>query len=326
MVLNLKIVMPNEHNMNSWYVAHRVMCMLAGLLMVSIDAAHAQGCSDAGFCTLPALQQKGEPSEVRKNHIEAGFFFGIGESETRVMTSQVDYGRQWSDRFSSEVRLTHQARQLNSTKNSGLGDLFLSGQYRFAEKGRAILGLKIPLADGNDSHRRWGPLPMDLQTSLGTWDLIAGVSYTLWRLDLFLAWQQPLTHNKNTYISPCEYDPSKQAFVDYAFPSTNQFHRAGDLMMRLTLPLQTGQRWVLTPGILPIYHLANDSYVNLEGIRRDIEGSRGWTVNLTFFAEYRLSERGQLLFQLGAPVAVREARPDGLTRFFASGLSYRQAF
>jgi len=287
----------------------------------------AQGCSDAGMCSLSAFQQAGPDTAAHPNTLRMGAAFGLADYNIVVLNSQIEYSRKWNSRFSTDLRLSHLSHFENYFGPvHGLGDLFLLGNFEATNRLRTSLGMKIPLTDGDRRNQSGRAMPMDLQSSLGTYDLIAGIGYRVWKLDLFLAWQQPLTQNGNSYFHPCPIFPDDLCFSNPPYPSTNGFRRAGDLMLRMALPWQTSARWTFTPGLLGIYHLANDSYLDRDGIRHDFEGSQGLTLNVNLFVDYALKSRGSIGLQLGAPAVVRESRPDGLTRALVAGLQYRHLF
>ena len=61
------------------------------------------------------------------------------------------------------------------------------------------MGLKVPFTDGN-LKENGVPLPMDFQPSLGTYDLILGVSHQYKNFNFVVAYQQPLTQNNNRLL------------------------------------------------------------------------------------------------------------------------------
>lgn len=289
----------------------------------------AQGCSDAGICTLSAFHSGTANAEDAPNQLRIGAGFGLADYNIAVLSAMLEYNRQWGSRFRSDLRVTHLSHfEGNYGAIHGLGDVFLTGNYQVSDRMSASLGLKIPLNDGNRQGQNGSPLPMDLQSSLGTLDLVAGIGYQVWKMDLFLAWQQPFTQNANAYIHPCDQIPIDPCpiEIDQNYPTTNGFRRAGDLMFRATRSWPVGGRWTVRPGLLGIYHLADDSFADLDGVRRPIMGSRGLTLNLNVFLDYSLGDRGGIQLQLGAPAIVREARPDGLTRALVAGLQYSRLF
>ena len=82
---------------------------------------------------------------------------------------------------------------------------------------------------------------------------------------------------------------------------------------------------VLISSILPIYHIGDDSFVNKQNETQDIIGSKGLTLNLNIFYQYKFSDSRTIEFSVGAPVVSREVRPDGLSQF-ALGVEYSITF
>ena len=90
-------------------------------------------------------------------------------------------------------------------------------------------------------------------------------------------------------------------------------------------------RLSLQPGLLAIYHVANDTRLNdavrgpNEPERITLTGSQGLTLNVTMDLRFKLADRWALEASFGAPVIAREVRPDGLTRenVTSLGLHYR---
>jgi hypothetical protein len=182
-------------------------------------------------------------------------------------------------------------------------------------------GIKVPLDDGN---RTWGPLslPMDYQPGLGTADLIFGAGYGIKKLSMMVALQQPLTRYANRFRS-ASYPPDSE-FRTYQ--STSGYRRKGDVLARLSYEVPIGKKWKRTPGLLPIFHLADDEYTDENGRIAEIRDSRGLTLNANVFLEYSMNPANRIEFSFDAPVRTRSVRPDGLTRDFVAGLEYKFGF
>ncbi|HUR31934.1 MAG TPA: hypothetical protein VMZ69_10925, partial [Saprospiraceae bacterium] len=182
-------------------------------------------------------------------------------------------------------------------------------------------GLKFPLTNGNIIYSQQ-PLPMDYQSSLGTLDLITGVGYHTEAWQFVIAYQHPLRQNENKFVSTI-YDTQNPL---HEFQSTNGYLRKGDILFRASHPVELSERLNIIPGILPIYHLDDDEYLDSLNTYRIIEGSAGLTINATLFFDYKLGDRSKLGVNLGFPLLVREVRPDGLTRSFVLGVDYSLFF
>ena len=163
---------------------------------------------------------------------------------------------------------------------------------------------------------------MDYQASLGTFDLILGVGYEIKKVQFVVAAQQPLTQNNNQFIASNYPINSKLG----SFQSTNKFERSGDILLRMSYPINLHSKLRLTPSILPIYHLTNDKFTDEFNIKREIIGSQGLTLNGNAYFDYEINNNNSLQLNIGMPVVVRDARPDGLTRGFVANLEYRVKF
>ena len=293
--------------------------LLISFYVFKIGQALGQGCSDAGICTIENIKPGG-PSYLTPNQFSVGIGYGNADHGIRVLTPYISYNRQFS-KLSLEGRLTSINQAGMETSVYGLSDLYLILNYSLTENLQGTLGIKLPLADGN--RRLDGlPLPMDYQSSLGTFDLLMGVSYTINKLRLAAAYQQPLSQNMNSFLVddyPADSDFRK-------FQSTNNYIRKGDLLLRLSYPVKLGNSIVLTPSLLPIYHLDDDLFTDLSSIERPISGSQGLTLNVNLFLDIPVGDNDNLQLNLGAPLVARQARPDGLTRSFVVNLEYQVKF
>ncbi len=279
-------------------------------------SAQSQGCSDAGVCTLNALKPTGS-TELTRNHFKIGYTNGLADYDISVNGGYLEYGRMFSKRFGIDVKVAALGQSGNNISEFGSSDFYLNGKYGFNEKTAVTLGAKIPLNKADKQMNGLG-LPMDYQSSLGTFDLILGISHSVGRFHLVAAYQQPLTQNENTFLAEA-YDPTSKL---REFQSTNQFERAGDVLLRVSYPFHFGEKLRITPSLLPIYHLADDKFTDSAGKQQSIEGSNGFTLNGNVYVDYSVGKNGNLQLSLASPFIVREARPDGLTRGYVVGLEY----
>jgi hypothetical protein len=296
---------------------------LAAFLLVCITYnANGQGCSDAGFCTVNSFKPNIFDSiAVLKNHFKIAVSYGEADHSISVLGNYIEYRRQFNQKVGAELKATSLSQSGNNITTFGLSDVFINGDYRVGKRFKLILGIKIPFTDGNKMKNNF-PLPMDYQSGLGTLDLISGLGFEVKKFQFIIALQQPLTQNKNQFIA--ENYPSGSALRN--FQSTNKFNRSGDVLLRISYPFRLSEKLKFTPGILPIFHLANDSYTNLSGIKHEISGSQGLTLNVNAFFDYEINNRNYLQLNFGGPVVKRKSRPDGLTRSFVANLEYKIKF
>lgn len=300
----------------------RIKLILTFAAIVATNPLFSQGCSDAGICTINNFKPEISDSSYKtKNQIKVGVSYGKADNSIAVFGSYIEFNKTLNDRFGLDIKATSLAQNGNNIKVWGLSDIYLNGHYKFGESTRATIGVKIPLTDGNKSLDGL-PLPMGYQSSLGTLDLIGGIGFSLGKLHLVGAFQQPIKQNKNSFL----LDSYPTDSPIRSFQSTNQFERAGDVLLRASYPVSIGDKFKFTPSVLPIYHLANDSYVDGTGTSQSISGSQGLTINGNLYLDYAITSSSALQINAGMPFSVRESRPDGLTRSLVVNLEYGVRF
>lgn len=281
----------------------------------------AQGCSDAGICTIGHSFDSDE--KVLKNNIEVGTIFGGGEADVTYLSPYISYTRKFNEKFSLSTKVTFSSANGEFGTRAAFGDAFLIGNYTFKEKNNkqwsALLGWKIPFTSSNLKINDIS-LPLDYQSSLGTFDLFLGTNLKYKKWDFNAAVQIPVfNNNKNSYFA--EFSGTTD------FPSTNLFERKPDALLRATYTLKTkSEKFSFKPNVLFIYHLGEDSYENIFSNRENIKGSDGLTVNGNLISTYNFNKTNSLELSLATPFVIRDARPDGLTRSFVAGLIYKISF
>ena len=297
--------------------------------LLSARTLFAQGCSDAGVCTIHSIKNNAtanQSAEARKNEITIGVGFGKGEKSTNNYSGHFEYTRNLTKKLSVTGKVNYAAISGELANTNGPGDLFLSISNSFDVKRKwqksFTAGLKIPFNSANKMMNNIS-LPMPYQTSLGTTDLLLAINYSRKSAGITLAFQQPLNStNKNKFLTS-DY-PLGHPAIEYL--STNEFSRKADLVGKIFFGFKPGKRIFIRPGLLGIYHTANDTYLNESKFRTTITNSRGLTLNGFFLVDYRLTNESGFELSLGTPFLVRKQRPDGLTRKFAAALEYKFSF
>lgn len=300
--------------------------MKSKLFILSLMAflAHetrAQGCSDAGFCSIVGSQ--GTPNVNYRNRLELGYVYAAGEADVTIHSQQLGYRRSLGQRWAASLKGTMATSQGSFGTRGFPGDVYLTGFYRLSKPEQtdkkwawnALLGIKAPLTNANlkiNEH----PLPMVYQSSLGTGDVIAGLNaeHQHWVLDAAL--QLPVLNlNRNAYFSELSGTDK--------FPTTNLFERRPDVLLRATWKYTSpNEKLLLRPNLMAILHLGDDTYEDATGMRRTIDGSSGLTLNWNLLTTYFLHPHHGLELSVASPLVARDARPDGLTRAFTAGLAY----
>jgi hypothetical protein len=303
------------------------ICFFAVLTLAAVSC-DAQGCSDAGFCSLGILKNNLDDTVVKKhNRLDFGLNYGKGEQNTNTLNEYVEYHLAFRNGFSfqSKVTATYASGFLGSAFDIGdwYGTLNYSSNVNALSRVSFIAGIKVPLSKSNGKNSDGKPLPLDYQASIGSYDAIGGVNYVVnrkWEFDGAI--QLPVIQvNQNTFFPNENADPRERKFAP-----TNNFRRKGDVLGRIGYYFYLPKDITLKPSLSGIYHTANDSYEDFSGNRIAIAGSRGITLNGSIVATKKLKNSNQFEVVIGAPFIVRKVRPDGLTRDAVINLQYTIGF
>ncbi|MCP9753529.1 DoxX family protein [Ferruginibacter sp. HRS2-29] len=299
----------------------RGMKAVAILFFCSLLPAHkimAQGCSDAGFCTIGHLNQQQTDNENKRHQkISLLLSAGVGDESVFVFTPGLQYDNQFNKKWALQAKITANSANGDLGSAAGLGDIFLSGIYSLPSKNNWQLsftaGTKLPL-NQSDLKQDGRSLPMQYQSSLGTIDLITGITITNNQWQFAAGWQQPLTGRNKNHFLPA-YWASETA--DKYIPS-NDLNRRADVLLRAGYHFKLNTKFSFNAGLLGICHLGEDTYIdgNISNKPIAIKGSGGLTLNATALASYQLNDKITLSLTGAVPFIVRDVRPDGLTREF----------
>lgn len=315
---------------------HLSQIALIMMLTILCYKVNGQGCSDAGFCTIinpPPAVDDSLNTTSEKNKINLSALYGKGDFNINIFSASIAYRRTLSEKFAIDGKLGFQSTDGELGKASGVNDAYLSFLYnsvKASHTSTVLLGIKIPVSDASETDNT-APLPdgislpMPYQPGQGTWDIIAGYEYGWKNFSLSAGLQLPVNNgNKNNFLPPSYM--FLEMLADKYLP-TNEFERKADVLLRAKYSLQPKKgRLTFTGGILPIYHLEDDSYADAAGVRHEITGSKGLTLNLNLFVQYDINGKSNLVLTLAAPAVTRESRPDGLTREFVAALDYNFKF
>lgn len=310
-----------KHKLKFMTSKNSFILILISIYLINFGNLKSQGCSDAGVCSLDMSNSHSLSDSLTfhsTHSIRGSFGYGLADYNINIIQSSLEYIYS-SNSFQHNIKLNTLSQIGKETSTFGLGDVILTSQYKF-DNNIVSFGFKIPLTDGNNTislENQNISLPMDYQTSLGTYDLIFGFAKQFDNLGINLIYQLPIIQNKNKF-----YNSSSEIFND--FITTNQYSRASDLVLRLSYKYDYNENIQITPSLLPIYHLSNDKRLNIVSdmlINEEIAGSKGLTLNLNLNLDYKL-DSDNFGVNLGFPVLVRDVRPDGLTRAFVLNISY----
>tara|TARA_R110002126_G_scaffold176023_1_gene324624 strand:+ start:80 stop:979 length:900 start_codon:yes stop_codon:yes gene_type:complete len=290
-------------------------------MIITCTFGYAQGCSDAGICSIGHGFQSDE--KELKNSFGIAATFGAGEADLTYFSPFIVYTRKINENWALSSKVTFSSSNGAFGTSTSFGDAFFSGNYTFETKNNkqwsTLLGFKIPFTN-SDLKINGNSLPLDYQSSLGTYDLFIGgnLKYNNW--DFNSAIQIPVINiNKNSYF--------KEISGTNDFSSTNGFERRSDALFRTTYTLKiTNKKFIFKPNILFIYHLGEDSYETIQGDREKIKGSDGLTINGNLLTTYTINSHNSIELTLATPFVIRDIRPDGLTRAYVVSIQYNIIF
>ncbi len=308
------------------------------LILICSVEVFSQGCSDAGFCTMGAMkpdQPFNKKIPIRLRSMEVSFYRGKTTTSPIVYVATADLNFSVFDsKTSFQVKLPFQAVKGNFGNTNGLSDisLCLTRNIFTSEKFdiNISLGGKIPTNDSNKKNEENGlSYPMYYQTSLGTYDAIAGISLINRNWLFATGIQHPFNRNKNQFT----WDDWEQVYqggtpegIEYVHTYSQCYHlkRGTDVMLRAERNFRFS-RFNASLGVLTIYRINRDEITidpkgTVERVKPD--GTTGMALSVIATVGYSFNVRSGIRILYGKKFVDREKNPDGLTREAVSTISY----
>ena len=306
------------------------------MLLLWAAYSYGQGCSDAGFCTMGAMS----PSQIyskkinfKLRAIEVSYYKGSTDLTPTVNAATADFTFGINDRTSVQFKLPYMWVSGSMGNTSGLSDISLSltrnlySTERFHING--TFGVKIPTGsssqdDANTEHttdNQVHVLPMYYQTSLGSFDLVAGGAYISQKWMFATGIQMALTRNENNFQYDDWANYPDPAYIQ-SYDLANELKRGTDIMFRVERAFHFSKVDIRL-GLLPIIRVSKDEILNIDtGERVKLEGTTGMalTALLNVAYHFNISHSAKLMY--GQKITDRDVNPDGLTRSNVLALAY----
>jgi hypothetical protein len=294
----------------------------------------SQGCSDAGFCTMGAMkpdQPYNKRIAVKLRSMELSFYRGTTTLTPIVYVATADMSFSINSKSSFQVKLPYQAITGRLANTSGMGDISLCYTRNIHSSDNfdlnLSLGSKIPTNQSDKSINGF-PLPMYYQTSLGTYDAIAGLSLINRKWLFATGIQVPLNKNNNQFLwgrwKGSDEDP---AYIE-RYAKANQLHRGVDVMLRIERNFRFS-RFNFSAGLLPIYRITNDQILDLTVDTTNPtkpNGAKGLALSAIGTVGYNFNVRSGIKLLVGHKLIQRDVNPDGLTRELVTSFTYSYRF
>ena len=302
------------------------------VLISVIEKLPAQGCSDAGICTLGSSLKKDQTFD--KFSFAINQTLGSAEQNVKVYNSQIEISKSLFKKAQVQLKLPYIFTQGNLANTQGLGDISASFTYQYYQKNdwsiNYTLGFKLGVNAADKAFEIQLPanntmmmaLPMVYQTSLGTHDILLGADARykkVWRFAL--GFQMPIVQfNKNNFeASLAKYTPYASAYF-----TSNKLMRRPDALLRIDRSVAIGKRFQANAGLIAVYHLLHDRVYDINNTASyAVHGSKGLTLNYALSGAYRINKNFELSCRFAQPLIVRKTRPEGLTRHYVIGLELK---
>jgi hypothetical protein len=304
------------------------VCFVAAFLSM-YRLAMGQGCSDAGFCTMGAMrpnQSFNSQKAIKLRSVEFLQYVGVTKFKDVILTSLVDINVSVGKRGSIQLKLPYTFVSGSLGYTSGLSDISYSyTRTLLSKKAYRLLGTiggKIPTNNSDKMSSDGRPLPMYYQTSLGTYDIVAGLSFITRKWLLATGYQQALNQNGSEFRWS-EWTGSSQNAKALEYPPSWNLKRGKDVMFRVERNFRS-TKWNAYLGLLAIYRFTKDEIS--KGTEQNnylikVDGTRGPAIIALTGIGYRISTAVALKGMFGVKLLSRDSNPDGLSREFVSSLS-----
>jgi hypothetical protein len=294
----------------------------------------AQGCSDAGFCTMGAMkpdQPYNKKVQLKLRTMELSFYRGTTTLTPVVYVATADFNFSLNSKNTIQLKVPYQYVTGRLADTQSVGDLSLCFTRSIFSSDRfdvnVSVGGKIP-TNNSDKSVNGLPLPMYYQTSLGTYDLIAGISVINRKWLFATGIQVPLNKNNNQFIWSAWNSTPEKAYVD-RYAQAKDLSRGIDLMLRVERNFRFS-RFNFSLGLLPIYRITRDEVTNSRLLRtsQDVQGNVASGLALSWIATigYNFDTKSGVRLLVGHNIEQREFSPDGLTRELVSSVTYTYRF
>jgi hypothetical protein len=312
-----------------------IVYTLIVVLIFSVDS-YAQGCSDAGFCTMGAMkpdQPFNKKIALKLRSMEVSFYRGTTTLTPIVYVATADMSFGINSKTSFQVKLPFQAVSGRLANTSGMGDISLCFTRNIFNTEKSdinfSLGAKIP-SNHSDKSTHGLPLPMYYQTSLGTYDAITGLSMITRRWLLATGIQVPLNQNNNQFVWKAWDGTDEKAYVD-RYNQAKDLKRGIDVMVRIERNFRFS-RVNFSIGLLPIYRVRKDTFTKSGKLANTAETrvtppqAQGLAMSAIVTTGYNFNVRSGVKLLVGHKIRQRSVNPDGLTRELVTSFSYFYRF
>jgi len=336
------------------------------LLIITLGFLHnetlGQGCSDAGFCTMGAMrpnQGYSKKVNLRVRSVELNQYYGLTTFFLQILAYNADVNIGITDRLTAQIKLPYQFVSGKLANTQGLGDISISLTQNLISKEafriNLSFGAKIPTGNSNittnvaDTNGVFAdrPLPMYYQTSLGTYDVIGGVSLSTKNWLFSTGIQIPLNKNGNQFLWGA-WNNTDKAGAAQKYAKSRELQRGTDVMLRIERNFRFSN-WNTFIGLLSIYRINKDKFLDVpltDGVVTEISTTNrvfgrdihtdNFAISLLAGGGYRFNTKVAVKLMVGYRLVDRTStqgknfavvkNPDGLARLLVTNVGFEYRF
>jgi len=275
---------------------------------------------------------------VKLRSMEVSFYRGSTTLTPIIYVATADMNFSLNRKTTFQIKIPFQHVEGRLANTSSLSDLSLCITRNIYSSDKFDLnwsvGGKIPSNRSDFFTSDGNALPMYYQTSLGTWDIISGISLINRHWLIATGIQIPLNQNNNQFdwhrwdANNPNPDPDELAYVQ-KYPNSTYLKRGTDVMLRVERNFRLS-RFNFSVGLLPIYRITADKVTNFKGERTsfDLKGNEaiGLAMSWITTAGYSFNVRSGIKLLAGQKITQRAYSPDGLTRELVTSFTYIYRF
>jgi hypothetical protein len=293
--------------------------------------SHGQGCSDAGFCTMGAMrpnQHYSTQTNIKLRSIEFSQYIGYTKFDDLILNYTLDANVSVGNKNTLQVKVPYQFVYGSLANTHGTGDISLSFTRNVIAKSKyqvnVSIGTKIPTMVPNLKADDGRPLPSYYQTSLGTYDAIAGISLITKQWLFATGYQQALNSAGGEFIWGAWKGSDKEQDA-LAYPVSKDVLRGKDVMLRVERNFRSS-KFNAYVGLLGIYRLTKDKVFSppTKDIREK-DGTTGLALTALGGVGYNITVKTSIKGMFGYKLVQRTTNPDGLSREWVQtiGVEYK---
>lgn len=292
---------------------------------------NGQGCSDAGFCTMGAMkpdQSFSRRVNFKLRSLELSFYRGTSTLTPVIYSLTADMNFGISDKLGFQIKVPYQWVTGRFANTQSLSDISFSFTRNIIRNEGLDLNLtvggKIPTNNSTHESAAGLVLPMYYQTSLGSYDVIAGISMLTKKWLLAFGYQQALTANENSFrFGEWVNFPDREYLSSYDVGVG--LKRGIDLMFRVEHSIRF-INYSFSFGMLPIYRITPDK--GLIETREDQAEIKTTGLALSYLTgfTYHVNTTSSMKILYGYKLLDRKTNPDGLTRNDVFTMAYMLRF